>query len=204
MNNSSICAVFDRFPLLQYIVFTVGAGAVDVICVTLQADLLDCQETQRCATQDAMWALKVSYLRQYAALSIEMLGLLFSTYVIHALGACQSRILPEEYGIPRHLRELAKASITRKKLEARARDPRLFDKGKTHVLFDPKDPLEIKWDAFTDALLGAERMSWPISRNNRRVSLVSDEELQYRTRVLRKLGLPVEDYLKMREEQEDA
>ncbi|KYK66459.1 hypothetical protein TGPRC2_203505 [Toxoplasma gondii TgCatPRC2] len=185
---------------VQYVLFTTGAGAIDIICVTLQADLLDCQEAQRCSTDDTTGALKMSYIRQYVALSIELLGLLYSAYVFHALGFCQSHILPDEYGIPQHLCGLAKASITRKKLEAR--DPRLFDKGNTHVLFDPKDPLEIKWDTFTDTVLGEDRLSWPISRNNRRVSMVSEEELQYRIRILRKLGLPVEDYLKMREERE--
>ncbi|KYF44278.1 hypothetical protein TGARI_203505 [Toxoplasma gondii ARI] len=139
-------------PPVQYVLFTTGAGAIDIICVTLQADLLDCQEAQRCSTDDTTGALKMSYIRQYVALSIELLGLLYSAYVFHALGFCQSHILPDEYGIPQHLCGLAKASITRKKLEAR--DPRLFDKGNTHVLFDPKDPLEIKWDTFTDTVLG--------------------------------------------------
>lgn len=47
----------------------------------------------------------------------QFLSLLYGAYVFQALGFFRSHILPSEYGIPRHLRELAKATITRKKLE---------------------------------------------------------------------------------------
>ncbi|PHJ15883.1 hypothetical protein CSUI_010306 [Cystoisospora suis] len=186
----------------HHVICTIAAAGIDVFCATIQADLLDCQQSKRCVTKDPDWTLEMAYVRQYVALSFEFLSLLYGAYVFQALGFFRSHILPSEYGIPRHLRELAKATITRKKLEAR--EPSLFDNRGVYSLFDPRDPLEIKWDTFMDTLLEGNRISWPISKNCRKVSTVSPEELQYRLNVLKKLGLPVEEYLKMREERESS